>query len=483
MAAADRATIADGRFSGIALMQAAGAAVVDIALKRFGATEVVHVLCGPGNNGGDGYVAARLLVDRGVDVRLHALADPKPGTDAAIAAGLWQGEAAPLDDFAPGTGDLVIDALFGAGFTGALPAIGASALQRAVETGCPVLAVDLPSGVNGDTGQAADAVACAATVTFYRCKPGHLLEPGRSLCGSVSVADIGVRATEPASVFANAPDLWRDALPRPAADTHKYARGAVAVFSGPRHSTGASRLAALAAQRVGAGAVTILAEAAALDIHAVHVTSIMLRRIDANPLNAIGALKGLGSIVLGPGFADLPRIRALAPAILRDTEAGLVLDADGITAFQGDPSPLFDLARQSGSTRLVLTPHEGEFARLFPGLAANNGLGKLQKASKAAEESGAVVLYKGSDTVIAAPDGRAVINHNGTAALATAGSGDVLAGVIAGLTAQSVPIFEAACSAAFLHGRAGRSRGQLAIAEDLVPEVANALQSLLDTIR
>lgn len=476
MGAADRATIESGMFSGIALMENAGAAVVDAAMNRFAGAARVHVLCGPGNNGGDGYVAARVLAERGIVVRLYALASPKPGTDAEIAARGWAGPVEPLDAFTPIADDLVIDALFGAGFSGALPEPARKALALCRDTQCPVLAVDLPSGVNGDTGQGPDAVPATATVTFYRKKPGHLLLPGRPLCGELTVADIGVHADSVPTTGENVPALWSDTLPRPAEQTHKYARGAVSVLSGPRHGTGASRLAAMAAQRAGAGAVTILGHPNALDIHAAHVTSIMLRPLGEEPLAALSALKGLGAVVLGPGLGDLTLARELVPEILSQTNAMLVLDADGITAFAEDPAPLFDAAASAGDNRLVLTPHEGEFARLFPDLAADRSLGKLEQARRAAVLSGGIMLFKGPDTVIAAPDGRAAINANATPSLATAGSGDVLAGIIAGLAAQGMPAFEAACAAAWLHGEAGRKAGPFAIAEDLVAEVSSALR-------
>lgn len=481
MAAADRTTIESGRFAGIALMENAGAAVADVALASFAGARQVQVLCGPGNNGGDGYVAARLLADRGVDVRLFALAPPKAGTDAELAASRWTGPVEPLDRFAPDPADLTIDALFGAGFAGMLPEPAKIALDRCSEARCPILAVDLPSGVNGDTGQGPDAVPAATTVTFYRKKPGHMLYPGRALCGDLVVAEIGVRAAAEPATCENDPRLWKKSLPQPAADTHKYARGSVAVFSGPRHGTGASRLAAVAAQRAGAGAVTILGHPNALDIHAAHVTSIMLRPVGDDPLTALSALKGLGAVVLGPGLGDMALARSLAPAILRETDVALVLDADGITAFADDPSPLFDAARQTTAPRLVLTPHEGEFARLFPDLDRDDA-GKLHKARRAADRCGAIVLYKGPDTVIAAPDGRAVINTNASAALATAGSGDVLAGIIAGLAGQAMPLFEAACAATWLHGETGREAGTVAVAEDLVAAILLVVARTIDRL-
>lgn len=469
MADADRATIQSGRFSGPELMERAGAAVAEVAQRLRPGARVIHILCGPGNNGGDGYVAARSLAGQGATVRLYTLAPPKPGTDAAWAAASWAGAVQPLETFAPQPSDVVIDALFGAGFSGDLPDLAKVALARADARQTPILAVDLPSGIDGDTGLGTDAVACVATVTFYRVKPAHLLQPARGLCGAISVVDIGVRADAPTAIFENGPGLWRTALPRHSVQTHKYEKGAVAVWSGPRLGTGASRLAAMAAQRAGAGAVTILGEEDALDVHAAHVTSIMLRSAGPHDAaDALRALKGLGAVVLGPGFGDLDGARHITAAVLQGG-CRLVLDADGITAFQADPDALFSAIGQRQTAQPpVLTPHSGEFARLFADLAGGDPKGKLDKALAAAARSGAVMVLKGADTVIAAPDGRAAINTNANAALATAGSGDVLAGLIAGLAAQGMASFEAACAAVWLHGEAGQVAGDAVVAEDLV---------------
>lgn len=488
MARADAWTIDNAHASGIALMDNAGAAVARLVLERFGDAARVLVLCGPGNNGGDGYVAAQLLQEAGMDTALFAFGAPRDGSDAAIAAGRCRVPAEAPEAFQPTARDLVIDAVFGAGLTRELPADVRAALARASEAGSRVVAVDLPSGVNGDSGaDLGGALAADCTVTFFRKKPGHLLFPGRALVGELVVADIGVRAgvfgDDPPVLFENGPALWRNALPRPDAQWHKYARGHAAVFSGPRHATGAARLSALAAQRTGTGAVTILSQPDALDIHAAHVSSVMLRACAPDDAyDRLRELKGCRGCVLGPGFGDLATARLIALSLLKEAvETGLrlVLDADGISAFANDRDGLFDTAGANEEPVMVLTPHEGEFARLFPDLAADGGMSKLDKAKAAAAKANAVVLYKGPDTVVAAPDGRAAINTNGTPALATAGSGDVLAGAIAGLLAQGMPVFEAACAAAWMHGEAGRAAGPLAVAEDIVAEIAPALTPLL----
>ncbi|MEN0001286.1 MAG: NAD(P)H-hydrate dehydratase [Pseudomonadota bacterium] len=490
MADADRHTITSGLFDGPRLMENAGAAVMDVILQDFGSVGHVHIVCGPGNNGGDGYVVARLLRDRGHPVSVYAFAAPKNGTDAQQAAHRWLGPVLPIADFAPNRADLVVDAVFGAGARGALPEPIEQLLVRASGEGARLLAVDLPSGVGGDTGHATLDIVYDATVTFYRKKPGHLLEPGRSLCGALHVADIGVRAAphegSDANVFENHPLLWQDCLRAADPAAHKYQKGHVAVFSGPSLATGAARLSAQAAQAAGVGAVTLMGTREALQVHAAHVTSVMLKPY-VDPAGALAALSDVqkcSAAVLGPGFSDFETARKIALGLLQSETPSLVLDADGLTAFRDKPDALFQAAAGSPD-RLVLTPHEGEFARLFPDLAADDSISKLEKARRAAARAHAVIIYKGRDTVIAAPprpgttQGRAVINAYGPPSLATAGSGDVLAGLVAGLLARSVPTFEAAASAVWLHGDAGYRAGVVATAEDFVTQLRDGVAAAL----
>jgi hydroxyethylthiazole kinase-like uncharacterized protein yjeF len=491
MAEADRLAIAAGPFDGIGLMRNAGAAVASLVLTRYPAAVRVHVLAGPGNNGGDGYVVARLLVESGVAVSLWASGKPREGSDAALAAAECPLATVPLSDFAPQAGSIVVDTLYGAGLSKPLTGDAARAVEIVTKLNLRVVAVDLPSGVSGESGQVlGSAFRADVTVTFARKKPGHLLLPGRELCGEVIVADIGIGHAVVDKVgtrtFENTPDLWRDALPSPAIDVHKYKRGHVGVFSGGPTSTGAARLSALAAARSGAGAVTVLSPANALMVNAAHLTSIMLRKLDD-----IAELHGFiedrrpSAFVLGPGFGVGEKARELALAVLGDGKGraegveALVLDADGITAFRDAPASLFITAGARDAAALVLTPHEGEFARLFSGLAADPTLSKVGKARMAAARSHGVVVYKGPDTVIAAPDSRAAINANGAPWLATAGSGDVLAGLIAGLIAQRMPAFEAACAAVWMHAEAGAAFGPGLIAEDLPEALVPALRALL----
>ncbi len=479
MAAADRRTIEAGVLDGYALMERAGGAVAREVLARFPAARRVDILCGPGNNGGDGYVVARLLAESGVEIRLFADNPPRKGSDAARAAADCPLRPLPLSGFEPTAGGVVIDALFGAGLARGLEGAAAEALRKCGAAAAPVVAVDLPSGVSGNSGAiAGHAFKAVATVTFARMKPGHLLYPGRAHCGEIVVADIGIpddallgKGEVPIRI--NRPRLWRDRLSAPSADAHKYRRGHVAVFSGGASSTGAARLSAQAAARIGAGAVTVLSPAQAMSVNAAHLTSIMLAEIDdEEAVEIFVTARKVRSAVIGPGFGDPERLRAYALRLAgmlaaKGTELrGLVLDADVFGAFAEAPAGLFDLLRK-GRAETVMTPHEGEFSRLFPDLSADESLSKLERAKRAAARTGAVIVYKGPDTVIAAPDGRLVINDNGSPWLATAGSGDILGGLVAGMIGQGWPAFEAAAASVWIHAEAARRFGAGLIAEDL----------------
>ena len=437
MAKADRLTIKSGLVDGIGLMRRAGQAVAAVILERFPEAAGVAVLAGPGNNGGDGYVIADELRRAGVDVTLWRAEPPRRGTDAAIAAAECTVPPRPLADFAPEPGWLVVDALFGAGLARALDGVYAEAIGKLDAAGSRIVAVDLPSGVSGLSGEVlGSAPRAEMTVTFFRKKPGHLLQPGRAYCGETIVADIGIRADVLAAIGStlaeNNPHNWLHLLPSPALDTHKYARGHVGVFSGGPSATGAARLSAMAAARAGAGAVTLLSPANALAVNAAHLTSIILKKAESmdDVVEFMDARKP-GALVFGPGLGTHAKVGRFALDLIA-AAAGLVgavvFDADGLTVLAAERDAFFAAARQADAPALVLTPHEGEFRRLFPDLAANAELSKLDRARQAAAMANATVIYKGPDTVIAAPDGRAAINSNGTPLLATAGSGDVLVG-------------------------------------------------------
>jgi len=497
MGEADRLTIAAGPVDGIGLMRRAGEAVAAEVLRRYPSATHVHVLCGPGNNGGDGYVVARILAGSGAAVTVWASGAPKPQSDAALAAAECPIAPRPLSGFEASPGSIVVDALYGAGLSKPLSGDAARAVGVAADRRLPVVAVDLPSGVSGDSGKVLGvAFTAAATVTFARKKPGHLLLPGRERCAEIVLADIGIGddiiARLQPRTFENTPANWLRDFPVPAVDAHKYRRGHVGVFSGGPSATGAARLAALAAARSGAGAVTVLSPGNAMQVNASHLTSIMLRKTDE--VSDIGEFIGErrpSAFVLGPGFGVGDKTRTFGLALLasgepRDASAqvdGLVFDADAITSFREAPEILFEAARSPHAPALVMTPHDGEFGRLFPDIASDNASSKLNKARAAAARANAVIVYKGADTVIAAPDGRAAINSNGAAWLATAGSGDVLSGILAGLLAQAMPAFEAACAAVWIHAEAGSRFGPGLIAEDLPMALVPALRELVEARR
>jgi ADP-dependent NAD(P)H-hydrate dehydratase / NAD(P)H-hydrate epimerase len=486
MGEADRLTIAGGLIDGIGLMRRAGDAVAEALLERFPDAPGVAVLAGPGNNGGDGYVVAEHLRRAGLAVTLWRDEVPRVGTDAALAAAECRVEPRPLAAFAPEPGWIVVDALFGAGLSKPVDGVYAQVLDKTAQSGARVVAVDLPSGVSGLTGAVLGTTAPAdLTVTFFARKPGHLLEPGRGLCGEVVVADIGIRDEVLAAILPltseNHPANWLGDFPMLASDTHKYARGHVAVFSGGPSSTGAARLAALAAARVGAGAVTLLSPGNALAVNAAHLTSIILRRVDgfAEAAEFIAARRP-DAFVFGPAIGTGDEIGAFALDLI-GAAAGraIVLDADALTVLAKRRDAFFQRSHVDGAPALLLTPHQGEFRRLFPELATDQNMSKLDRARRAAALSNAVVIYKGPDTVIAAPDGRASVNANGTPLLATAGSGDVLGGIAAGLLAQGMPAFEAGCAAVWIHAEAARAFGPGLIAEDLPGMMPAILRELL----
>jgi len=470
---ADRAAITGG-MPGITLMEAAGRAVAEAVRRRWSPRPVV-VLCGPGNNGGDGFVAARHLAAAGWPVRLGLLgARDKLAGDAAHHASLWTGTVEPLAPALLDGAEIAIDAIFGAGLARPLDGAAKAMVEALAARAISSVAVDVPSGVDGATGEVRGAAARAAlTVTFFRKKPGHLLLPGRALCGTLLLADIGIpdavldeiapRAHE------NGPALWLESYPWPALDSHKYRRGHALVLGGAV-MTGAARLASRAAARMGAGLVTVAAPQSAWTVYAASLTGVIVQPMaDAGAFAALLADERRNAIVIGPGAGTVDATRDAALAAL-GTRRAVVLDADALTIFAQTPDALF--AAIDGPT--VLTPHEGEFERLFGKLTGS----KLARARAAAQKSGAVVLLKGADTVIAAPDGRAIINANAPPELGTAGSGDVLSGMIGGLLAQGLDPFRAAASAAWVHGEAAGGFGAGLVAEDVIELLPRVLRRL-----
>ncbi|MAU95978.1 MAG: bifunctional ADP-dependent NAD(P)H-hydrate dehydratase/NAD(P)H-hydrate epimerase [Fulvimarina sp.] len=478
MSEADRRTIAAGT-PGIVLMERAARAASETVRVRFPDARRIACLAGPGNNGGDAWALAGMLRRPATDVRLfHLVPQEELAGDAAIAAAGYDGDAGPLAGFRPQEFDLIIDGLFGAGLARPLDGEVAALVNGLNEAKTPVLAIDLPSGISGASGAVLGcAIEAAVTVTFVRGKPGHFLEPGRSHRGDLVIADIGIPDAVLSGIgpttFANTPALWIHRLALPSKAGHKFDRGHAVVFSGPASRTGAARMAAMAALRGGAGLVTVFSPAGAILVNAAHLTAVMLQRCeDEAELRAHLEDERLNAFMLGPGFGATDLARTYAKTLLAAGRR-LGLDADAITAFQDEPEALFAAASEAAATRpdkqpaLVLTPHAGEFKRLFPDIAVAEDLSKIDRARRAAARAGAVLVLKGRDTVIAAPDGRAAINATGTPWLATAGAGDVLAGIVTAQLAQKTPSFEAACAAVWMHGKAAEAFGPGLIAEDL----------------
>ncbi len=472
MTEADRAAIGAGT-PGATLMQNAGNAVVREITRRW-SPRPVAVLCGPGNNGGDGFVVAVALAQAGWPVRVALLGRREDlRGDAGIHAARWSGAIESVTSGVIEGAALVVDALFGSGLRRRLDPPIIDTLNAVTQRGLPLIAVDVPSGVMGDTGESVGAAPANCTVTFVRKKPGHVLLPGRELCGEIVVADIGVPLPVLESLrvdtWENDPALWRTEMPHAKSSGNKYTRGH-ALLCGGYPMTGAARMAARAAARIGAGLTTIAVPDIAFSLYAAALTSIMVQ-----PLKQDGDLGRLLSdsrytaFLIGPGAGVNDATRDTAIELLK-TARPVLLDADAISVFASRAAELTRAVRGP----CVMTPHDGEFARVF---AAHGD--KLSRARAAARQSGAVIVLKGADTVIAAPDGRAIVNSNAPASLATAGSGDVLGGLILGLLAQGMDVFPAAASGVWLHGAAAADFGPGLLAEDLpdlVPAVLRRLE-------
>ncbi|MEJ6388015.1 NAD(P)H-hydrate dehydratase [Gymnodinialimonas ulvae] len=511
--------ITSGRHSGLDLMERAGAGVVERVLARWPDLAVVPhravVLCGPGNNGGDGYVIARLLSERGWEVDVHGMGrvETMP-PDAAESRRRWEaiGPVAPLDSVAGEGADLIVDAIFGTGLSrGFAPLDQVGALFHGLfadgfwghgqEVAPHVVAVDIPSGLDADSGKVlwVDAqwcgdVAAHLTVTFHQPKLGHVLADGPFYCGALEVVDIGLADRSCGVPLARLPDPMQ-AEPNlgKGHGAHKFDHGHALVVTGGMGRTGAARLAARAALRVGAGLVTLAAPGPAIMECAAQITSLMLRRCDgAEGLTETLGDRRMRAICLGPGLGTGAETRALVHAALRvgaDVGRGLsvVLDADALSCFAGAEAEVMPELRSCA----VITPHGGEFARLFPDLAerlvarvkTGPAFSKLDATVAAAQRAGCVVVLKGPDTVIASPDGRTCIHaaayDRAAPWLATAGSGDVLAGIITGLLARGLDPFWAAQAGVYLHVEAARLFGLGLIAEDLPDLLPEVLRRIL----
>jgi len=467
---ADKGAVAAG-ITSETLMENAGIAITASIVERW-AIRPITILCGPGNNGGDGFVVARRLKNAGwpVTVALLGNIDALKG-DAKINANRWNGDINPLSPAVLNNTELVVDALFGAGLARDICGPAREVIEALGDR--PVVSVDVPSGIHGDSGRVLGiAPRACLTITFFRRKPGHLLLPGRSYCGETLLVDIGIPDAvlcdiEPAQATNN-PCLWVDRFPWPRLEEHKYSRGH-AVVTGGQHMTGAAQLAARSAQRVGAGLVTAIVPSEALLVYKVALSSAMVHAfLDNDSFVEFIGERRITACLVGPGNGVSSSTRELALAALRSGKP-VVLDADALTVFEDRTSMLNDAI----SGPCVLTPHDGEFTRLF-----DTSGDKVARVRRAAAHSGSVVVLKGADTVIAAPDGRAVINENAPPDLATGGSGDVLAGFVTGLMAQGQSPFDAACTAVWLHGAAAAAFGPGLVADDIIETLPVVLRQL-----
>lgn len=481
MRRAERLAI-DSGIPSLKLMENAGLGVTEEVVRRFPRGSKVVVLCGPGNNGGDGFVAARSLRERGYSVRLALLGKVEDITrDAKEMARRWDEAIEPMTATTLNGAEVVVDAIWGSGLKGPVNGVPAQLIEVATERELPVVAVDVPTGLDMTHGNVQGPVFKAvATVTFFRRKTGHLLLPGRRYCGDVRTVDIGIPPSILADIapqtFLNEPEFWLNYFPRLKPDGHKYDRGHAVVVSGPMESTGASRLAARAALRVGAGLVTVATSKAAFYINAAQLTSIMISAFEGAQglADYLHSDPRLNAILIGPGAGISQETRENVAAVL-STEATVVLDADGLTSFKDEPQELFALIKQRPAPT-ILTPHQGEFERIFPELG--NAESKLVQARRAAEISGGVIVFKGPDTIIAAPDGLAAVTESAPPWLATAGTGDVLAGLITGLSAQGMAALDAAVASVWVHGELARTVGPGMISEDMAEHLPQLLQRL-----
>ncbi|MCH2546254.1 MAG: NAD(P)H-hydrate dehydratase [Alphaproteobacteria bacterium] len=482
MAAADRYTIENGT-DGATLMQRAGTAVAAQVMQRFDRQPVV-VLVGPGNNGGDGFVVAQALHNKGWPVRVGLLGEMDAlSGDAAIMAAKYNGEVHPLHPFLLNERGLVVDALFGTGISRPISGVAAEVIEKLNRLRLPCVAVDIASGIDGDTGQIMGcAVQAQTTITFHRKKFGHVLLPGAKHCGEVVVVDIGIAPDaldkEKLNVHENTPLLWQNMLPWPHCDSHKFTRGHAVVQGGAVAYTGAARLAARAALRSGAGLVSITCSREALPVYAAALEAVMTRPIvDIEGLVDLLKDPRITAFLIGPGAGVNSDTHEKLLAALK-LKKPVVMDADALSVAAQNPQPIFDILQ---NVPAILTPHGGEFARLF-GNAAYHSSDKISLTRHAAELSNAVVVLKGSDTVVAAPDGRVSVNIETSPWLATAGTGDVLAGICCGLLAANMPAFEAASAAVWMHSAAARYFGAGLIAEDLPDILPRIWQTLEESI-
>ena len=451
----------------IELIQKAGRGVAEFIANHF-ERRPVSILCGPGKNGSDGFVTASILEKAGWNVRVYCTKQVIMLNDiAAQAAKFWSGEVLMLSEIDITPEHIIVDALFGTGLNRELPTEIVETYNAVRQERAIVVAIDVPSGIRADLSVDKNTLKADYTVTMSRPRIEHVLQPGAQYCGKISVVDINIKPSAFAGMevhaFLNHPELWRQFWKVPDAMTHKYIRGHVAVLGGET-LVGASRLATSGAMRVGAGVASIFtSESAAPTYRSAIAPEVMVRCFDdAEAAADLMQERHVSVCLIGPGAEKRFDMTALAKAC-QALNIQVVLDGDALGEV---PTELAS----------IITPHEGELKRMFPDLADMTN--KLEKAKKAAARAGCIVVLKGMDTIIAAPDGRAYINNKASPWLSTAGSGDVLAGAVAGCLAQKIPPFEAAASAVWLHGMASLKLGPALVASELPRAISSVLTEI-----
>lgn len=467
------------------LMRNAGQCIAREIIKRYKRGRRAVILCGRGNNGGDGFVVAKILKARGWSVQVGVLKSLKDMKNDALRASVeWKGTTFDLSLPLPKLKkkinhcSVIVDALFGIGLNRPVKEKIKGLISAINKSDIPCISVDIPSGIDADSGCVlGTAIRADTTVSFFRPKLGHVLFPGREHTGNLVIVDIGIAGSVlkkiTPRVFLNHPDLWAKKFPWPSYKDHKYTRGHALIVGG-EGMTGAARLAARACLRSGSGLVTISSSKSASKIYQMEMPEILNVVADRpGDLKKVISDRKKNVFLIGPGLG-VSKSTLQKVLLLLSKKRPCVLDADAISTFKGSPQKLLRLL----SPRCVLTPHEGEFNRIFPKIAKRKNINKVTKCILAAADSNAIVLLKGPDTVIAKPEGFAVINHNAPPTLATAGSGDVLAGIITGLIAQGMDSFDASIAGAWIHGEAANLFGPGLVADDLPNLIPQALRGI-----
>ncbi len=442
----------------------------------------IYVICGPGNNGGDGFVVARYLKEEGISIRILSLNSEKELNNVVMQKLKdLDTELENIGEISFSEADVVVDAIFGVGINRPVNKNYVKVFREINKESKLIVSLDIPSGVDTDTGLLMpEAIKADHTITFVYPKLGHYLLPAKKYVGNIHVVDIGIPINVNSKIengymfHLNSPDYWISDFKWPAEDDHKYKRGHVLVQSGPESSTGAARLAAISALRIGAGAVTLSSSREALNVNATHLTSVMIKEINNSEefFNFLDQKK-INSLIIGPGCGVNQFTKELTLNAL-NYKISLILDADAISSFE-EESVDFIKALEYSKADVIITPHEGEFNKIFGNLKGS----KIERTKSAAIKSKSTVILKGNDTVIASPDGEVIISDKTSPFLATAGSGDVLSGICGGLTAQGMKSFKAACAAQWIHSSIGLIAGPGLIAEDMISIIKDDVPDIL----